>query len=125
MKGRRWGADRICPNGPDEGTSKTAKLDCESEEEQIRFFSPVGRIQARAVSPKRRANQRFAVCADSSERSESESKSLICERGWFFSFVFTPYQFPNELNVRHYLHFTVFFTKSDTFRTSTIKKKKP
>ena len=38
--GRRWGADRICPNAPDEGTSKTAKLDCESEEKQIRFFRP-------------------------------------------------------------------------------------
>ena len=43
---RRWGADRICPNGPDEGTSKTAKLDCESEDKQIRFFSPEGRIRA-------------------------------------------------------------------------------
>ena len=44
--GRRWGADRICPNGPDEGTSKTAKLDCESEDKQIRFLSPEGRIRA-------------------------------------------------------------------------------
>ena len=39
---RRWGADRICPNGPDEGMSKTAKLDCESEDKQIRFLEPEG-----------------------------------------------------------------------------------
>ena len=39
---RRWGADRICPNGPDEGTSKTAKLDCESEDKQIRLSRPEG-----------------------------------------------------------------------------------
>ena len=67
--GRRRGADRICPNVPDEGMSKTAKLGCESEDKQIRFASPEGRIRA-----------------DSSEgwKPESESKSLICERGWFF-----------------------------------------
>ena len=36
----RWGGDRICPNVPDEGTSKTAKLGCESEDKQIRFSRP-------------------------------------------------------------------------------------
>ncbi|WP_318261595.1 hypothetical protein, partial [Methanocorpusculum parvum] len=74
---------------PDEGTSKTAKLDCESEDKQIRFweqakglrdsrrfavgfFSRVhtfpssfrigfAAIQARAESPKRRAKRSFAV----------------------------------------------------------------
>ena len=51
--GRRWGADRICPNGPDKGTSKTAKLDCESEDQQIRFFE-----QANGL----RDSRRFAVC---------------------------------------------------------------
>ena len=29
---RRWGADRICPNDPDEGTSKLRDETCESEE---------------------------------------------------------------------------------------------
>ena len=42
----RWGGDRICPNVPDEGTSKAAELDCESEGQQIRFASPEGRIRA-------------------------------------------------------------------------------
>ncbi len=42
----RGGGDRICPNDPDEGMSKTAKLDCESEDKQIRFDSPEGRIRA-------------------------------------------------------------------------------
>ena len=46
-KRSRWGGDRICPNVPDEGTSKTAQLDCESEEEQIRFWEPEGRDQRR------------------------------------------------------------------------------
>ena len=45
--GRRWGADRICPNVPDEGMSKTAKLDCESEDKQIRFWEPEGRDSRR------------------------------------------------------------------------------
>ncbi|MPL72704.1 hypothetical protein SDC9_18494 [bioreactor metagenome] len=44
-------------------------------------------IQARAASPKWRAKRSFEVRADSSERSESESKLKVCERGWFFSCV--------------------------------------
>jgi len=50
--GSRWGGDRICPNAPDEGMSKTAKLDCESEEKQIRFWE-----QAKGL----RDSRRFAV----------------------------------------------------------------
>ncbi len=42
----RWGGDRICPNAPDEGTSKSRDETCESEGQQIRFFSPEGRIRA-------------------------------------------------------------------------------
>ena len=45
--GSRWGGDRICPNAPDEGMSKAAKLDCESEEQQIRFWEPEGRDSRR------------------------------------------------------------------------------
>ena len=59
--GSRWGGDRICPNGPDEGTS-------------------------RRVWKTRRARVRISKSdylarrADSSEgrRPEAESKSLIC-----------------------------------------------
>ena len=41
------GGERICSNGPDEGMSKTAKLDCESEDKQIRFWEPEGRDSRR------------------------------------------------------------------------------
>ena len=42
------GTDRICPNGPDEGTSRSWLKDTtsESEGQQIRFASPEGRIRA-------------------------------------------------------------------------------
>jgi len=69
------GADRICPNVPDEGravgssglaTKSTTLAEqifdlrpgptCESEDKKIRFASPEGRIQARVEDPKRRAN---------------------------------------------------------------------
>ena len=77
LHGSRWGGDRICPNAPDEGTSRwvDSGLDaesgqpqqsksrdlrddptCESEDKKIRFASPEGRIQARVEDPKRRAN---------------------------------------------------------------------
>ena len=42
------GTDRICPNGPDEGTSRSWLKDTtsESEVQHIRFASPEGRIRA-------------------------------------------------------------------------------
>ena len=44
---RRRGARQDSPNGPDEGMSKTAKLDCEGEANPI--FSPVGGFARFAV----------------------------------------------------------------------------
>ena len=36
--GADGGGDRICPDGPDEGTSKSRNETCESEGQQIRFW---------------------------------------------------------------------------------------
>ncbi len=71
---RRWGADRICPNGPDEGTSKTAKLDCESEDKQIRLSRPEGGFKRglKTRSGEQISDLRFAPI-----------------RGWFLSHVST------------------------------------
>ena len=86
MKGRAVGSSGLATKSTtlaEQGFALRLDPTSESEDKQIRFASPEGRIRA-----------------DSSERSESESKSLIC--GSRLIFLIDPHpthSFPNWIKV--------------------------